>query len=117
MTAEDVGVRLRQVRRRLGFSRQSRFGKALGGFTADSVSRAERGENYPHAKMLIALAKSGVDLNWLLTGEGEMGLGGAPPCASDLTVNLGSRELASLRLGLLLGALRKQKTKRKGGDS
>ena len=57
----------------LGFDRQAEFGKAIGGFAFSQIGRAERGENFPPPEMLLALLnRCGVDLNWLMTGKGEM---------------------------------------------
>lgn len=83
-----VGQRLREVRRKLGFRRQDAFGQALGGCTADQVGRAERGANLPPPEMIVGLAALGVDLNWLITGQGtifnEAAGRAASPLAGDL---------------------------------
>jgi len=61
------------VRKSVGGGSQAEFGEALGGFTLDQVSRAERGENAIPMDMLAALAdRYHVNVNWLLTGAGEM---------------------------------------------
>ncbi|HET6441851.1 MAG TPA: helix-turn-helix domain-containing protein [Phycisphaerae bacterium] len=67
-----AGERLRQARHALGFRRQDEFGKALGGFTLDQISRVERGSNLPSPRLLTALARFGINANWILTGEGAM---------------------------------------------
>ena len=64
---------MRRVRATLGFRTQEGFGEALGDFSTKQVSNAERGANPIPPDMLEALAsKYDVDLNWLLTGGGEM---------------------------------------------
>lgn len=68
----DIGRRLREVRFRLGHRNQAAFGEALGGFTLDQVSRAERGDSHPPPEMLEALALRGISVNWLLLGRGDM---------------------------------------------
>lgn len=59
----------------MGFDSQAAFGRALGGFSVNRVSRAERGENPIPTEMLIALAKQGINANYLLTGEGSVWIG------------------------------------------
>jgi SOS-response transcriptional repressor LexA len=67
-----VGRRLKQARIMLGFDTQQDLAKALGNFAFSQVSRAERDENLPTAEMLLALAQQYINVNWLLTGRGEM---------------------------------------------
>ncbi|WP_208978995.1 helix-turn-helix domain-containing protein [Stappia stellulata] len=68
----DLGFRLREVRRRLGDTPRAEFAKSLG-FGKDSLALYERGENVPTAHVLAAYReKLGIDVNWLLTGAGEM---------------------------------------------
>ncbi len=56
----------------MGFDSQEAFGATLGGFSVNRVSRAERGENPIPTEMLTALAEKGVNVNYILTGEGPM---------------------------------------------
>jgi len=56
----------------MGFDSQKAFGATLGGFSVNRVSRAERGENPIPTEMLVALANLGVNVNYILTGEGTM---------------------------------------------
>lgn len=59
--------RLREERRRLGMN-QTEFAKATG-VHLNSQSRYEKGERAPDTTYLAALAKVGVDLVFVLTGE------------------------------------------------
>lgn len=68
-----VGRRLRRIRYEMGDRSQADFGADLGGFSQTQVGFVEAGRNLPTTKMLAALAERGVDVNWLLTGEGTAG--------------------------------------------
>lgn len=69
---EAVGRRVREARFFLGDKTQEDFGKQIGGFTAAQIGQAERGKNLPTGELLIALAKNGINVNYILTGEGTM---------------------------------------------
>lgn len=72
----SIAARLRLLRHRLGFSRRSDMAAHLG--LPSSTYSAYEGENGPpKVEWLLELARRGVNLNWLLTGEGETLL--APP--------------------------------------
>jgi len=67
------GGRLRAARTILGFDSQAAFGEALGGFSQDQVSRAERGAGGIPDAMLRALSRDhNISPDWVLTGEGSM---------------------------------------------
>ena len=67
-----LAKRLRNVRRSLGDIDRVEFSKALG-LSTNSVSRYERGEQEPSYSAFAAYCTVyGVNMNWLLTGEGEM---------------------------------------------
>ena len=67
-----LASRLREVRRQLGDPERAAIVSALG-VSIDAVARYERGDNEPQASVLAAYASAfGVNLYWLLTGEGEM---------------------------------------------
>ena len=63
----EMGARLRQERRRLGFS-QREMG-LLGGVAANAQGKYESGERVPKADYLSALASEGVDVLYVLTGN------------------------------------------------
>ena len=42
------------------------------GVSQSSLSKVANGENLPSAKILIPLSNKGLNVNWLLTGKGEM---------------------------------------------
>lgn len=44
----------------------------VGGASAKTWERYERGENIPKADVLLSLVKLGFDANWILTGQGSM---------------------------------------------
>jgi transcriptional regulator with XRE-family HTH domain len=63
----EMGDRLRQERKRLGWS-QNEMG-ALGGVAANAQGNYESGERVPRADYLAALANAGVDVLYVLTGR------------------------------------------------
>lgn len=62
-----LGDRLKEEREKLGMS-QSTFGE-LAGVTKASQINYEKGVRHPDTSYLLALAKSGVDVCYLLTGK------------------------------------------------
>lgn len=67
-----LAKRLREIRRAIGDPDRAAFAKKLG-LSANSVSRYERGEQEPSYAAFAAYSEFfGANLNWLLTGEGEM---------------------------------------------
>ncbi|ERH50396.1 regulatory protein [Ectopseudomonas chengduensis] len=62
-----IGERLREERERLGLS-QGSFGE-LGGVKANAQGNYEKGERYPDAAYLAAVAKQGVDVLYVVTGQ------------------------------------------------
>ncbi len=62
-----IGMRLRQERRRLGWS-QREMGQ-LGGVAANAQGKYESGERVPKADYLAALAGAGVDVLYVLTNR------------------------------------------------
>ncbi len=63
----EMGDRLRQERKRLGWS-QTEMG-ALGGVAANAQGNYESGDRVPRADYLAALANAGVDVLYVLTGR------------------------------------------------
>lgn len=62
-----IGERLREERERLGLS-QGAFGE-LGGVKANAQGNYEKGDRYPDAAYLAAVAEQGVDVLYVVTGE------------------------------------------------
>jgi len=62
-----IGTRLRQERRRLGWS-QKEMGQ-MGGVAANAQGKYESGERVPRADYLAALASVGVDVMYVLTSR------------------------------------------------
>lgn len=67
-----LAQRLRELRRMRGDLQRNELAK-LSGVSVTAIATYERGEREPAASVLAAYAEVfGVNLNWLLTGEGEM---------------------------------------------
>lgn len=66
-----IATRLRELRHRLGFHRRSDMAQHLG-LPSSTYSAYEGDAGPPKVEWLMELARRGVNLNWLLTGEGEM---------------------------------------------
>jgi transcriptional regulator with XRE-family HTH domain len=65
-------MRLREIRRSVGDLDRDAFAKKLG-MSANSLARYERGEREPSASVVAAYGSIfGVNVAWLLTGEGEI---------------------------------------------
>ncbi|MBC7907018.1 MAG: helix-turn-helix domain-containing protein [Rhodospirillaceae bacterium] len=76
--------RLRLARERLG---ESVTGIAKeSGVNRGTWQRYESGTNRPDADTLAVLHRRGIDINWLLTGEGTMLRGDAPPLSGTVPV-------------------------------
>lgn len=63
----SFGARLKEERKRLGHS-QKDLG-AIGGVQAQAQLKYEKGERSPDAEYLAALAATGIDVKFVLTGE------------------------------------------------
>lgn len=70
---ENLGLRLKQERKRLGLSQQS-FGK-IGGVEPNAQGKYESGERSPRADYLQKITAAGVDTQYVLNGIAS-GLGG-----------------------------------------
>lgn len=68
--ASEIGERLREWRQALGLT-QAQLAERLG-VHIGVLKKYEQGVNVPGGEPLGALARTGVNVNWLLTGEGEM---------------------------------------------
>jgi len=70
----SVGMRIEEVRAQLDLRQVQMAGRM--GMPLRTYTRYASGERSPSAEALQALAHMGVDLNWLMTGEGRMWTGG-----------------------------------------
>jgi transcriptional regulator with XRE-family HTH domain len=66
----EIADRIRQVRRALGLTQEALARRA--GIPKRTLVGYENSEREPGAAALAAIAKTGVNMTWLLTGEGEM---------------------------------------------
>lgn len=66
----DLSGRLKMIRESLSKT-QKEMADALD-VTSTSIQGYERGSTLPGAKVFEALTRMGFDINWLLTGKGEM---------------------------------------------
>jgi transcriptional regulator with XRE-family HTH domain len=73
----DIGLRLKEWRANLNAT-QVAFAMQIG-VDAGQYRKYEQGRTVPGGEVLTAIAKTGVNLNWLLTGEGPMRLHALPP--------------------------------------
>lgn len=77
----DIGDRIKTWRHALGLT-QEEFARRAGISKATLVGY-EVGQRKPGSDALAAIAKTGVDMRWLLTGEGEMRPQPAPERAEE----------------------------------
>lgn len=66
----SVGERLKQWRRSLGLT-QAAFAERVG-LHLSVLKKYDAGANIPGGEALAAIAATGCNINWLLTGAGEM---------------------------------------------
>jgi len=64
---ENLGARLRAIRIRLDLT-QGEIARKIGS-SATAIGQYEKNEKVPGGKVLAGLARLGVNINWLLTGE------------------------------------------------
>ena len=67
---EPPGARLRAWRRSLGFT-QAQMGAVLG-VDGTTLRKYEQGVTLPSGSVLLQASNMGLDLNWLMSGEGLM---------------------------------------------
>ncbi len=83
---KEIGIRLREVRKRLNLT-QEKLAR-LSGVTFPLISAAENGKKRISSPVLFALAELSVNINFIITGKGDMFL--KDNCASDLsTIDFG----------------------------
>lgn len=78
---DDIAPRLKQVRAELCYT-QKQIADAVGARTP-SWKDNEVGKTIPGGKVLAGLSKLGVNIDWVLTGEGEMMISRPPSKALD----------------------------------
>lgn len=69
--ALKIGERIRLVREKEGLS-QKAFAEKCGDVPSTTISKYEQGLIKPSAEILSKMGYVGININWLLTGEGEM---------------------------------------------
>ncbi len=76
--SEGIPLRLMQTRKHLGLN-AAEMADRVGLKDRKSWERYERDESSPKADVLSRLSSLGFDVNWVLTGEGQMLKGAAAP--------------------------------------
>ena len=88
--SNPIARRLRELRAHFGFARRSDMANHLG-LPNSTYSAYEGDSGPPKVEWLVELARRGINLNWLLTGDGSMLMAPAGP-----TGLAGSRSHAQL---------------------
>jgi SOS-response transcriptional repressor LexA len=70
MKAEDIGTRLGLLVKALNL-KQYQFNEKFG-ISTNSMARYKNNERYPESEFLAKLVENGINVNWLLRGEGSM---------------------------------------------
>ena len=73
-SASEIAIRLRQWRKSI-LKSQEEFA-SMAGISVAIIRKCEGSSSIPGGHSLIAFAKTGVNLHWLLTGIGEMASSG-----------------------------------------
>lgn len=84
---KENGKRLRDIRKELGLSPESAAAKA--NVSAQQWRKYERGEAEPKISKMIFLFQEGFSLEWLMTGQEPMRLGGVAPSVDQNEVSKG----------------------------
>lgn len=66
-----IGERIKLVREKQKLS-QKAFAEKCGNVPSTTISKYEQGVIKPSAEILSKMSYMGININWLLTGEGEM---------------------------------------------
>lgn len=107
-----IATRLRELRTRIGFVRRSDMASHLG-LPSSTYSAYEGDAGPPKVEWLVELARRGVNLNWLLTGEGEMLLSHLDPAvASTPGQRLGEHELDEYLLAAMIRRVEREEKDR-----
>lgn len=70
MEAEDIGARLGMLVKSMNI-KQYQFNEKFG-ISTNSMARYKNNERYPESEFLAKLVDAGVNVNWLLRGDGSM---------------------------------------------
>jgi phage repressor protein C with HTH and peptisase S24 domain len=70
-STQDTGVRFREVARRLFDGNKSELARSLG-MKPSSFAKYTNGRRQPGAGILVKLSRMGININWFLSGEGDM---------------------------------------------
>ncbi|MFZ5653202.1 MAG: helix-turn-helix domain-containing protein [Pseudomonadota bacterium] len=84
-----IGLRLKTWRLELGLT-QEKFAERLG-MHIGVLKKYEQGVNTPGGEVLAAIARTGCNMTWLLTGEGKM-LPSSPDAPADSRPNEPERQ-------------------------
>ncbi|MGI5090757.1 helix-turn-helix transcriptional regulator [Treponema sp. OMZ 805] len=68
---KNIGKRLKIVRIKLGFKTQSMFAERLG-ISQNALSKYESGTTELSDELKIKISRFGINIHWLVTGEGEI---------------------------------------------
>lgn len=99
----EIGDRLRHWRKRVLGMTQQQFAQATG-IHLSAIRKYESRSSLPSGESLLAIAGTGINLHWLLTGEGDSRApveGSVPPSQVSTAANLAQR-LTAIE-GLLSG--------------
>lgn len=85
-----VGDRMREARRALKLNQVDFYDKFVGTdhSTLRTFQRAEKGSNEAGMSLIEAFVRSGINANWLLTGEGPMLLAELTPKPAPVKINV-----------------------------
>lgn len=94
LSAEAIGARIKEARKALGLT-QDALAALAGAKSKSGLQDNEAGKNMPGGQMIGALARAGINTNWLLTGEGPMlSRDLSPPTVSEAHLDLDRLALA-----------------------
>ena len=118
-----IATRLRELRQRIGFSRRPDMAHHLG-LPSSTYSAYEGDAGPPKVEWLVELARRGVNLNWLLTGDGEMllppravALDGPPfPTGDKRSATTGGPREPELDIYLLAAMIRRVEREEQGRE-
>lgn len=104
----EIGQRLKKIRESRSLN-QKQFGDNIGVSTYETVSRWERGLGYPSADILETIRqKYLINIDWLISGEGEMLL--ENQSAGTLPASVNAHLLQQILKGVEMGLARLKRT-------